>query len=78
MLTKTLMNWLLSKCQDGQVKTILQQITELYQNENSIDILENNVLNEKLKILSNLMSTSIVVANKSVGENVKSRVLNGY
>ncbi|KAK4514121.1 uncharacterized protein ATC70_006129 [Mucor velutinosus] len=77
-LPKTFVNTLLTKYQDGQVKSILQQIVELYHNENAIDILENHFLNEKLMSLANLMSTSLVLANKSVVENVKSRVLNGY
>ncbi|KAG2229420.1 hypothetical protein INT48_004931 [Thamnidium elegans] len=78
MLPKTFVNTLLSKCQDGQVKSILQQIFELYHDENAVDILENHFLNEKLMSLANVMSTSLVLANKLVAENVKSRVLNGY
>ncbi|KAL0074621.1 hypothetical protein J3Q64DRAFT_1649045, partial [Phycomyces blakesleeanus] len=77
-LPKTFVNTLLTKCQDGQVKSILQQIVELYHGENAVDILENHFLNEKLMSLANLMSASLVSANKSVAENVKSRVLNGY
>jgi hypothetical protein len=71
-------NALLTKCQDGQVKSILQQIIELYHDESAINILENHFLNEKLISLANFMSTSLVSTNKSMAENVKSRVLNGY
>lgn len=77
-LLKTFVNTLLTKCQDGQVKFILQQIIELYHDESVINILENHFLNEKLMSLANFMSTSLVSANKSVAENVKSRFLNGY
>ncbi|CAO3698551.1 unnamed protein product, partial [Rhizopus stolonifer] len=39
-LPKTFVDALLTKRQDGQVKSILQQIVELYHDENAVDILE--------------------------------------
>lgn len=78
-LPKTFVNTLLTKCQDGRMKSSLQQILEQYKkNEDNLDILGNHLLNEKLKSLANLMSPSLVSANKSVAENVKSRFLYGH
>ncbi|KAI8344639.1 hypothetical protein BC941DRAFT_464850 [Chlamydoabsidia padenii] len=78
-LPKQYVNTLFENCQDGQMKSILQQIVHLYhEDEYTINILDNHSLNARLILLSSLMSASLVSANKSVAENVKSRVLNGH
>lgn len=78
-LPKQYVNTLFVKCQDGQIKSILQQIVDLYhEDEYTINILDNHSLNALLTLLASLMSASLVSANKSVAENVKSRVLNGH
>lgn len=78
-LLKQYVNTLFVKCQDGQIKSILQQIVDLYhKDEYTINILGNHSLKALLTLLASLMSASLVSANKSVAENVKSRVLNGH
>ncbi|KAI7858342.1 hypothetical protein BDC45DRAFT_602891 [Circinella umbellata] len=78
-LPKQYVNTLFVKCPDGQIQSILQQIVDLYhEDEYTISILNNHSLNALLTLLASLMSASLVSANKSVAENVKSRVLNGH
>lgn len=73
-LSKQYVKTLLVKCQYGQIKSILQKIIELYHKDRSIiNILDSHALNMLLALLA-----SLVLANKSVAENVKSRVLNGH
>ncbi|KAI9247812.1 hypothetical protein EDC94DRAFT_685195 [Helicostylum pulchrum] len=77
-LSKQYVNSLFATCPDGQMKLVIKQIVELYnEDEHTIVILENYSLNALLALLASSMSTSLVSANKSVAENVQSRVLNG-